>query len=954
MNAQPASVRPFGWLVFAILLCMPPQSRSATFVVTNSADSGAGTLRQAILNANTNINADTITFSLAAPYRVQPITGLPAITNTVTLDASGAVTNRLDGLVAGAASGLSIYNTTNCAIKGLHVLNFGNGGISINRARDIRVESCVVFSNNTGIYIDQSDRCVIGGTNVAGRNVISGNGGPGISIGGLCSNIYVQGNFIGSDPAGTQPWPNATGIGVRGGPGNRIGGTNAAYGTLWPGNLISGNDGAGIELNQQGTGTVVQGNFIGVDAAGQNSLSNQAGIAVYSPSNRIGGALAGVRNVISANRMQGLFLSGTQVVGNLVYGNYIGTDLTGSNALGNIYGIEVYNARGNFIGGAGAGEGNLVSGNRSIGIYISGFSGNYEATGNVVRANYVGVDASGARALPNAEAGVRIHCPYNQVGDALAGNLLSGNGGYGLYLYDQAHHTTVLGNLVGTDLSGSFAVSNAAVGVRMEGAHHSIVGTEASGAGNVISGNGTSGLYLFGTNTYGVSIAGNRIGVGAAGTSVIANGHSGVFCYDAWSNDIGKAVAGGGNIISGNREAGVSLQNSHFNKIRNNYIGTDAGGTLSFGNHDGVYLVNSADNWIGTSSASGGNIIGGSLGAGVYLMGTGCVLNTIDNNQIGMGASGGPCGNLTGVHISGGVSNLVGGGSDANIVAYNLGAGVRVNGSATGVAIIGNDIFANDGLGIALGDDVVTANDPADADSGPNGLQNFPVITSVSTNGGKLVISGTLNSTPLHNFWIEYFGDVDCDVSGHGEGLLFLGRSINVNSDAGGNATFSITNLPLADPPPSFISATATDSNLWNTSEFSKWVMLDSDNDGMPDGFERAFFGSATNGSPNGQNDGDGFRNLDEFIANTDPTNSASYPRIVSTLRTNGAIAVKVESSAYRQYALQISMPGDANNWQAPGTFQDGMPLYTTLTDATPLSTSVLHRIRVRLPVAGD
>ncbi len=177
--------------------------------------------------------------------------------------------------------------------------------------------------------------------------------------------------------------------------------------------------------------------------------------------------------------------------------------------------------------------------------------------------------------------------------------------------------------------------------------------------------------------------------------------------------------------------------------------------------------------------------------------------------------------------------NVIGGGfnaNNANTIAHNGGDGVAVvitTGPSIKKGIIRNSIYSNAGLGIDLGNNGVTPNDPSDGDTGPNTLQNYPVLTSVSTNGGQTTISGTLNSTPNTSFYLEFYSSQTADPTGFGEGQTYLGALSNVTTDGSGNATFMAI-LPVIPPAGhSVISATTTDNaELANTSEFSQAIHL--------------------------------------------------------------------------------------------------------------------------------
>ena len=154
------------------------------------------------------------------------------------------------------------------------------------------------------------------------------------------------------------------------------------------------------------------------------------------------------------------------------------------------------------------------------------------------------------------------------------------------------------------------------------------------------------------------------------------------------------------------------------------------------------------------------------------------------------------------------------------MIAYNGGNGVTVGADSsdpsTGNAILSNSIHDNGGLGIDLGDDGVTLNTPGGPHSGPNDLQNFPVILSAVDFDGVTAVMGTLNSTPGTTFTVQFFASAAADPSGYGEGQTLLG-TFPVTTDASGNAAFQ---LPFLARSGASISATATDPS-GNTSEFS-------------------------------------------------------------------------------------------------------------------------------------
>ena len=163
------------------------------------------------------------------------------------------------------------------------------------------------------------------------------------------------------------------------------------------------------------------------------------------------------------------------------------------------------------------------------------------------------------------------------------------------------------------------------------------------------------------------------------------------------------------------------------------------------------------------------------------------------------------------------------GAGPSNIIAFNGGNGIAIEGGGAGNLIRTNSIFSNGLLGIDLGSDGVTPNDAGDADTGANGLQNFPVLTAAASGGGMTTIVGSLNSTPSTTFTLEFFASVACDPSGFGEGATPLGTD-TVTTNGAGDAPFNVT-LAVGVPAGQVVTATATDP-AGNTSEDSACIVL--------------------------------------------------------------------------------------------------------------------------------
>jgi titin len=337
---------------------------------------------------------------------------------------------------------------------------------------------------------------VIGGSTAGARNVISGNAGDGVRLSGIGNSMNrVEGNFIGTNAAGSAAVPNEDGVTIEEGAGS------AVIGATTPGarNIISGNADDGIALAFT-AGNTVQGNFIGTNADGTGPLGNLgAGISLSDSanSNLIGGTAAGARNVISANG-DGIVIEGSAF--NRVQGNRIGTDRTGTADLGNTQNGVVLEeaATRNVIGGAVAGARNIISGNDANGVLIQGI----DAALNRVRGNFIGTDRTGTLDLGNTLFGVALRggAHDNAIGGDLAGtgNVISGNDSSGVLLEElDTEDNLVQGNWIGTDATRTLDLGNALHGVFItDNASRNSIGGTTTGAGNVIAFNGEDGVLV--------------------------------------------------------------------------------------------------------------------------------------------------------------------------------------------------------------------------------------------------------------------------------------------------------------------------------------------------------------------------------------------------------------------------------------------------------------------------
>ena len=269
-------------------------------------------------------------------------------------------------------------------------------------------------------------------------------------------------------------------------------------------------------IESDGANNVIAGNFIGTDPTGTIPQGNGlAGISIFGTGTRIGGTSPADRNIISANGIGVEVFSQAQQVA--IQGSYIGVDATGMHPLGNNsgegVGIEFNSSAGNTVGGTTPGAGNVISGNANSGIEV------LSGPNNVIQGNFIGTDATGMAAVGNGLDGVLI---TGSPDTTMRGNLISGNGRAGVDLTLQATtNTMVVGNDIGTDAAGNPVLGNASYGVDVASSGNQIGGT-GPGQGNLIAGNGKG--VVVNNNVPGTEPVGNQI----LGNSIYANATLGI------------------------------------------------------------------------------------------------------------------------------------------------------------------------------------------------------------------------------------------------------------------------------------------------------------------------------------------------------------------------------------------------------------------------------------------
>lgn len=668
-------------------------------------------------------------------------------------------------------------------------------------------------TRNTGLT-------VFGGPGSVVRNLVFNGFDRGLTVG---RDTLVVGNHFGVNLAGTAAAPNIVGISVFGEGNNVIGGVSAE-----DRNIISGNTDIGIHVAGSATGTAgirIIGNYIGTDVTGMIAIGNGLtktgnagqGIRISAGTGIIVGGPGAEGNVISGNRIGVMIDAG----GNYVVGNKIGTTADGAASLGNIEAIEVFGAN-NVIGGDLPGGGDEILGNviaASVGDPAAGIFGAgvhvIGATGTRIQGNRIGTDPTGILAMPNQSDGVSLNGASNSlVGGttAPARNLISGNNGDGVFigttLASGANNNVIEGNYIGVDATGAEAMSNGARGVHIDSnATGNIIGGDALGSRNVISGNNLDGVIIALAGATGNVVKGNFIGTDVTGMVDVGNGRNGILILRASNNVIGETSGTSfvRNLISGNGRDGVRIDGTNGtasgNVVAGNLIGTDAEGNGRIQNDlSGVYIVNAASNIVGGAFTEPpdhlnflGNTISGNADNGVKIEGATAAGNLIGANLIGTTSTGlAARGNIGhGILILNAPDNRIGAGLvgdpslTGNTISANLN-GIKIQGATATGNVVGGNLVGTDYQG--------RLNDFLD-----NSVHGVWIVDAADNSIGGVVSDGTGGGVQLPGNTIANSGSVGVKIQGdtatgnrvqrnsifanHGMGLDLGGDGVTPNDE---------------------------------------------------------------------------------------------------------------------------------------------------------------------------
>lgn len=737
-------------VVFLLLFLNVNIINAKIFEVTNTNSVGKGSLNEAINLCNSNYEADTIVFKLpksdnnydeksnrwtillkeSLPYLTTGYIYIDGLSQNIFLGISKEAPSIIIKNANNLEFAFGIFSPNN-KISGLIIQGFKYGILIYTEY----AKNNIILNNIIGTFevdnenLANENGILISGNstnNVIENNLISGNTQNGIMIFSSSNNKIVN-NKIGSDIWGVKANPNLVGISISKSENNEIG----------PKNIISGNKDIAVLLVGKNTRlNRIIGNLIGTDSSGKKILHNDKGIVIKSlaNSNQIGGSQLHERNIISGNLQIGIYIEAAD--SNVIIGNYIGTDITGTNKVasdndslmqGN--GVE-FNivAKYNRLGGVSFNERNIISGNKVYGIVYYG-NCSYNSAIN----NFIGTDYTSKNPLPNA-TGICFDCASNH--NDVINNVISGNISYGLFFVTRGtSHNRMFGNMVGVDSSGTIAVPNDIGMVVSTGAAYNIIGGEKTEDRNIFSGNKLSGLMITNTLTEYNIVKGNYFGTDITGTKKIPNLYGIILSSFPKHNTIDS------NLISGNLMTGIILnEQADSNLIINNLIGTDITKKNNLGN--------------------------GSVG--IYIDNASC-------------------------------SNIIGTDTTGNVIAYNNGAGILLQHYRTKYNRIScNSIYENKGLGIDIFPYGPNKNDYKDTDDGTQNMLNYPIIELCSYDDFSqyLTIQGTVDCSYPEFSIIELFESYKSSNNSYAQGKKFLGIAIP-NSE--GNWKTIISNTPKID-----------------------------------------------------------------------------------------------------------------------------------------------------------
>ena len=526
---------------------------------------------------------------------------------------------------------------------------------------------------------------------------------------------------------------------------------------------------AGLSATANANNLVVTCNNLGLAADGSTAAKNGTnGLTVVGAQDlTVGGTDTDTRNVISNNHQNGIYLE--KVTRATISNNRIGTSADGLSARSN----------------------------------------------NQVGAEYAGIRVKGTSNTVRA-SDITIHSNQLAGNNKTLSTTSTTGGSHAIYV-DTTNTLTVTGNLIGLTPDGLGALNNIGNGVYTSNTTTVTIGGITADKRNIIAGNADAIKTGFGTQN--LTILGNYIGTDITGLKAIANESNGIFLSDTANAKIGDGTAAGRNIIANNKLNGIRNSKTPNTEIKGNYIGTDKNGASAFGNSEhGIYVQNSAGVVIGGSNSADGNVIANGKRIGILAVDAASNV-LIENNIIGLAADGTTIaantqsgietkdtngitirnntlsGNgASGIHLvsspsSSIINNRIGTDTSGNLDKGNKGTGIDVQTASTNLTINGNVISGNDSHGIQFTDGdasgtLVYDNRIGTTQNGSTALANngagilvnkTPNLTIGSTSSAGNTISGNGQSG------INLFNDQTNLLS---KNITIVGNNIGISKDA--------------------------------------------------------------------------------------------------------------------------------------------------------------------------
>lgn len=700
----------------------------ASFLVTNTLDSGPGTLRQAILDANANAGPDNIDFQIPAsiaPALDVPVPGfdpvsqtwkitlnsaLPPITDTVKIDGYSQAHFPVPFRYQSIRNDIQQVALSGNPTGGTFTLDFnytvGGGGLLSATTAPIPWNATAAQVQTALVALDPQ---LVGGVKLTGNIQVTGGALPGNPInvefinqlGGQSIPLMFSNslNLTGGSFPHVVTWDTQTGSSVEAPPvaiestvntTDALQGNNAIIRVIIDGHLAGGATGFSIQAAHSILrGLDIDGFGIGVEVpvpAAPNPRNTYDGVLIQG--NSIGGYY-----LYFVDPKDGTPLSGAGSQAFVHYGNSLqGIVLGSTNAI---------------VGGTTPQDANVIVNSGSQGISI--LAG---AEGNVVHGNQIGIvgpNSSGRYVVaPNGADGVLIASSSNTVGGSTggSGNLISANLGAGVRIVGVgATQNRVEGNFIGTGPGGGYLFGagdpgNLGDGVRIENAPDNRVGGPLPAQGNVIAANEGAGVRITGSAAINTTLQSNIIGLTAGGASALGNSQAGIWI------DTANATIGPANVISSNLR-GIELvgPGASNTTIVDNFIGTDSKGNYDLGNaKEGIRIDNAPNNTV-SASAPGAQLISGN-DQGIVIVGAGATGNVVKGVFIGADVTGSIAiaNSQQGVLIDGAANNTIGGnGAGLGNLVFGNHWGVELrNAGATGNRIQGNTITRSEREGVLV------------------------------------------------------------------------------------------------------------------------------------------------------------------------------------------------------------------------------------------------------------